>query len=105
MDVGDLNFRVLRQPLNLRLNIARVCFTNSPHLVGAGYRVLAPGQRGYSPAARPIGWRAHVQSHLVDDVVALVDAAGAQEVRLVRHDWARSSPRPSPHAILTVSTP
>jgi pimeloyl-ACP methyl ester carboxylesterase len=59
----------------------------TPHLVAAGYRVLAPDQRGYSPGARPSGRRAYVQSQLVDDVVALVDAAGAQQVHLVGHDW------------------
>ncbi|WP_375498448.1 alpha/beta fold hydrolase [uncultured Jatrophihabitans sp.] len=59
----------------------------TPHLVGAGYRVLAPDQRGYSPGARPAGRRAYVQSHLVDDVVALIDAAGVQKVHLVGHDW------------------
>jgi pimeloyl-ACP methyl ester carboxylesterase len=64
----------------------------TPHLVGAGYRVLAPDQRGYSPGARPPGRRAYVQSQLVDDVVALAAAAGARKVHLVGHDWARSSP-------------
>jgi len=59
----------------------------TPYLAGAGYRVLAPDQRGYSPGARPAGRRAYVQSNLVDDVLALVDAAGAQKVHLVGHDW------------------
>jgi pimeloyl-ACP methyl ester carboxylesterase len=59
----------------------------TPRLTAAGYRVLAPDQRGYSPGARPAGRRAYVQSELVDDVVALIDAAGAQQVHVVGHDW------------------
>ncbi len=59
----------------------------TPHLVAAGYRVLAPDQRGYSPGARPAGRRAYVQSQLVDDVVALIDVLGVEKVHLVGHDW------------------
>jgi pimeloyl-ACP methyl ester carboxylesterase len=59
----------------------------TPHLVAAGYRVLAPDQRGYSPGARPSGRRAYVQSQLVADVIALIDATGAEKVHLVGHDW------------------
>jgi pimeloyl-ACP methyl ester carboxylesterase len=84
----------------------------TPHLVGAGYRVLAPDQRGYSPRARPPGRRAYVQSHLVDDVVALVDAAGAHKVHLVGHDWgalvawALTSRHPElVHTLTAVSVP
>ncbi|WP_375480475.1 alpha/beta fold hydrolase [uncultured Jatrophihabitans sp.] len=58
-----------------------------PALTGAGYRVLAPDQRGYSPAARPLGRRAYVTKELVDDVLALLDAAGAERAHLVGHDW------------------
>ena len=33
---------------------SRTCWDGlTPHLVDAGYRVLAPDQRGYSPGARP----------------------------------------------------
>ncbi|MDD7938467.1 alpha/beta fold hydrolase [Actinomycetospora lutea] len=56
-------------------------------LADAGYRVLAPDQRGYSPGARPQGRRAYRVEELVDDVVALADVAGADTVHLVGHDW------------------
>jgi pimeloyl-ACP methyl ester carboxylesterase len=59
----------------------------TPYLTGAGYRVLAPDQRGYSPGARPKGRRAYLQSNLVADVVAMIDAAHADKVHLVGHDW------------------
>ena len=59
----------------------------TPHLVEAGFRVLAPDQRGYSPRARPKGRRAYAIQHLAGDVVALLDAAGADKAHVVGHDW------------------
>jgi pimeloyl-ACP methyl ester carboxylesterase len=58
-----------------------------PALVAAGYRVLAPDQRGYSPRARPAGRRAYVAGNLVADVLALADAAGTERFHVVGHDW------------------
>lgn len=56
-------------------------------LAAAGYRALAPDQRGYSPGARPTGRAAYRTTELVDDVLALADAAGADRFHLVGHDW------------------
>jgi pimeloyl-ACP methyl ester carboxylesterase len=56
-------------------------------LTAAGYRTLAPDQRGYSPGARPASRRAYTQSELVADVVALIDQSGPDRVHLVGHDW------------------
>ncbi|MCC5954278.1 MAG: alpha/beta hydrolase [Acidimicrobiia bacterium] len=56
-------------------------------LAEAGYRVVAPNQRGYSPRARPIDVEAYHTSRLVADVVGLADAVGAARVHLVGHDW------------------
>ena len=61
----------------------------APRLHAAGYRTLAMDQRGYSPGARPKRRRDYRQSELVDDVMALVDAAGGS-VHLVAHDWGAS---------------
>jgi pimeloyl-ACP methyl ester carboxylesterase len=59
----------------------------TPQLVAAGHRVLAPTQRGYSPGARPSRRRDYAMRLLVDDVLALADAAGAGRIHVVGHDW------------------
>jgi pimeloyl-ACP methyl ester carboxylesterase len=59
----------------------------TPLLTDAGYRVLAPNQRGYSPGARPPGRRAYRLEHLTSDVVALADQAGVERFHLIGHDW------------------
>lgn len=58
-----------------------------PRLTAAGYRCLAPNQRGYSRGARPTRRRDYRTPELVEDVRALVDASGASRVHLVGHDW------------------
>lgn len=64
----------------------------APLLHAAGYRTLAPDQRGYSPGARPAGRRAYALHHLAGDVEALREAAvaagaDAARVHVVGHDW------------------
>ncbi|MCU1431641.1 MAG: alpha/beta hydrolase fold protein [Actinotalea sp.] len=58
-----------------------------PVLASAGLRVLVPDQRGYSPGARPPGRSAYALRELVDDVVALLDAAAVDRAHVVGHDW------------------
>lgn len=59
----------------------------APLLNDAGLRTLAPDQRGYSPGARPTARRAYTGDELVDDIVALLDAAGVESAHVVGHDW------------------
>lgn len=58
-----------------------------PRLTAQGYRCLVPNQRGYSPGARPRGRWAYRITELTADVLALADAAGAERVHVVGHDW------------------
>jgi pimeloyl-ACP methyl ester carboxylesterase len=80
----------------------------TPHLTDAGFRVLAPDQRGYSPRARPKGRRAYATQHLAGDVVALLDAAGVEKAHVVGHDWggavAWALAEQHPHRLHTVTS-
>jgi pimeloyl-ACP methyl ester carboxylesterase len=63
-------------------------------LADAGYRAVAPGQRGYSPAARPDPRDTasyHIE-RLMDDAMAMVAACGYADARfhLAGHDWGGS---------------
>ena len=59
----------------------------TPHLVEAGYRVLAPDQRGYSRGAQPQRVADYAMAALTGDVIALADAAGAERFAVLGHDW------------------
>jgi pimeloyl-ACP methyl ester carboxylesterase len=59
----------------------------TPALAEAGFRVLAPDQRGYSPGARPTARAAYTLNRLAGDVLALAEAAGAGRFHLAGHDW------------------
>lgn len=56
-------------------------------LAAAGYRVVAPDQRGYGRSGRPEEVSAYTLPHLVGDVVALLSALGEEDAVLVGHDW------------------
>ena len=62
-----------------------------PALAAAGYRAVAPDQRGYSPDARPdsADLANYHYDKLISDVVALAAACGHATGRfhLVGHDW------------------
>ena len=56
-------------------------------LGAAGFRTVAPDQRGYSPGARPEGIEAYAIPLLIADVLGLADAIGADRFHIVGHDW------------------
>jgi pimeloyl-ACP methyl ester carboxylesterase len=56
-------------------------------LVEAGYRVVAPDQRGYGDSDRPEGIDQYTLMHLVGDVIGLIEALGEQQAVVVGHDW------------------
>lgn len=58
-----------------------------PMLADMGYRVWAPNMRGYGKTTRPDGVEAYRLHTLAEDVGALIDASGCDDVTLIAHDW------------------
>ena len=58
-----------------------------PALAAAGYRVLAPDQRGYGRSSRPEAIEDYDIVHLTDDLLGLLDDVGAEKAVFVGHDW------------------
>src|ERR1017187_222230 len=64
------------------------CFSSQLLAVGeAGFRAVAPDQRGYSPGARPTGVDDYLVDNLASDIAALADALAFDTFDLVGHDW------------------
>ena len=58
-----------------------------PVLAAAGYRVLAPDQRGYGRSTRPEEIADYNIAELSADLIGLLDDVGAEQAVLVGHDW------------------
>jgi pimeloyl-ACP methyl ester carboxylesterase len=56
-------------------------------LAKAGYRVVAPDQRGYGQTDRPENCEDYTLCHLTADIVGLVQALGRQRAAIIGHDW------------------
>ncbi len=56
-------------------------------LAAAGFRVLAPDQRGYNLSDKPRRVRDYGLDRLTDDAVGLIDAMGRDTACLAGHDW------------------
>lgn len=83
-------------------------------LVNAGFRVLAPDQRGYNLSDKPTDVAQYSLDRLSDDVIGLIDATGREQAFVVGHDWGaavawwtamRYPSRVARLAILNVSHP
>ena len=58
-----------------------------PALAAAGYRVLAPDQRGYGRTSRPDATEDYDILALTGDLLALLDDVGEERAVFVGHDW------------------
>jgi pimeloyl-ACP methyl ester carboxylesterase len=56
-------------------------------LAAAGFRGVAPDQRGYSAGARPAAIASYASELLTADALALMDFCEARRFHLVGHDW------------------
>ncbi len=58
-----------------------------PALAAAGYRVVAPDQRGYGLTSRPEKVEDYDMEHLTGDLVGLLDALAIDKAIFCGHDW------------------
>jgi pimeloyl-ACP methyl ester carboxylesterase len=58
-----------------------------PALAAAGYRVLAPDQRGYGRTSRPEKITDYDITHLTGDLTGMLDAFGIDKAIFCGHDW------------------
>lgn len=61
-----------------------------PALAKAGFRAVAPDQRGYGVSGKPRGVPAYDLDELAEDVIALAAHFGETRLRVVGHDWGAS---------------
>ena len=78
-------------PLVLLLHGFPECWYSWRHqfepLARAGYRVVAPDQRGYARSEQPSDVDRYSLLHLTGDVVGLIQALGERQAVVVGHDW------------------
>jgi pimeloyl-ACP methyl ester carboxylesterase len=58
-----------------------------PALAAAGFRAIAPDQRGYGASDRPGAIPDYDMHHLTGDLVGLLDALGIERAVFAGHDW------------------
>ncbi len=58
-----------------------------PALAAAGYRAIAPDQRGYGQTSKPDGVPQYTVQHLLGDITGLLDVQGIDKAVVVGHDW------------------
>lgn len=118
LTLGDYRFQVTDEgsgPVVLMLHgfpdSARLWRNQIPALVKAGYRVIAPDQRGFGESDKPQEVEAYAIPEVLGDITALLDHFELDRVRLVSHDWgaavgwslaALHPERVSQHAALSV---
>ena len=56
-------------------------------LANAGYRVVAPDQRGYNLSDKPSGVESYCIERLTADIRELIRVCGRERAVIVAHDW------------------
>ncbi|MBC2876061.1 MULTISPECIES: alpha/beta fold hydrolase [Streptomyces] len=94
VEVNGVRLHIAEQgegPLVLLLHGFPECWYSWRHqfepLAAAGYRVVAPDQRGYARSDQPERIDAYTMLHLTGDVVGLIHALGERQAVVVGHDW------------------
>ncbi len=97
IDVGDATLEVFTAgppdgagPVVLCHGFPEIAYSwrhQIPALAAAGYRVIAPNQRGYGRSSRPAEVAAYDIHHLCGDLTSLLDHFGYDDAIFVGHDW------------------
>ncbi|GHG49225.1 alpha/beta fold hydrolase [Streptomyces griseocarneus] len=94
VEVNGVRLHIAEQgsgPLVLLLHGFPECWYSWRHqfgpLAAAGYRVVAPDQRGYARSEQPEDVDAYSLLHLTGDVIGLIHALGEESAVVVGHDW------------------
>lgn len=58
-----------------------------PALAAAGYRAIAPDQRGYGSSDKPENVGDYTIQALINDVLGLLDSFGLSQAVFIGHDW------------------
>ncbi|MGW1007367.1 alpha/beta fold hydrolase [Streptomyces sp. NPDC002520] len=94
LEINGIKLHLAEQgegPLVLLLHGFPECWYSWRHqfapLAAAGYRVVAPDQRGYARSEQPQAVEDYTILHLAGDVVGLIQALGADRAVVVGHDW------------------
>ncbi|MER5890353.1 alpha/beta hydrolase [Streptomyces sp. NPDC001941] len=94
VEVNGVRLHVAEQgegPLVLLLHGFPECWYSWRHqfgpLAAAGYRVVAPDQRGYARSEQPPDVDSYTLPHLVGDAIGLIRALGEEQAVVVGHDW------------------
>jgi pimeloyl-ACP methyl ester carboxylesterase len=95
LEVNDIQLHIAEEegegPLVILLHGFPECWYSWRHqfapLAAAGYRVVAPDQRGYGRSERPEAVDAYTIHHLVGDVIGLIHALGETQAYVIGHDW------------------
>ncbi|MBJ7328966.1 MAG: alpha/beta hydrolase [Solirubrobacteraceae bacterium] len=78
------------KPVLLLHGFPELCFSwrkQLEPLAAAGYRVIAPDNRGYGGSSRPEAIEAYDNASLTEDVVGLLDHFGYEQAAVFGHDW------------------
>lgn len=91
---NDINMEVFEQgegfPLILAHGFPELAYSwrfQMPALAEAGYRVIAPNQRGYGETDKPEPVEAYDIRHLCGDLDGLMDTLGLEKAIFIGHDW------------------
>jgi pimeloyl-ACP methyl ester carboxylesterase len=91
---SDISMEVFEQgkgfPVILAHGFPELAFSwrfQMPVLADAGYRAIAPNQRGYGGTDKPEQVEAYDIRHLCGDMARLMDSLGLEKAIFIGHDW------------------